>query len=139
AVGAQATKQRESRLKSASVEVTPKPPTAELIVVAIMAVPNLDTNEDDAAEPPSDLLPDNTEDKLLKKKILLDTILDKLRGSNDEVLKQLSQAIDSGDNLNADVLSGGYTNYSYKVYVEGNPDLCIFAKVCPESYLRTLS
>lgn len=98
-----------------------------------MAVPNLDTNEDDAAEPPSDFL-DNTEDKLLKKKILLDTILDKLPGSNDghEVLKQLSQAIDSGDNLNADVLSGGYTNYSYKVYVEGNPDLCIFAKLCFE-------
>jgi len=105
--------------------------------------PNLDTNENvDTAGP----LPDNEEDKKLKKKILLDTILDKLRGSNDghEVLKQLRQAVDSGENLNADVLSGGYTNYSYKVYVEGNPDLCIFAKVrrvssqCPEASLRTL-
>ena len=91
-----------------------------------------DTNEDDTAEPPPSDFLDNSEDKLLKKKILLDTIRDKIRGSADdghEVMKQLRQAIDSGDNLNADILSGGYTNYSYKVYVEGNPDLCIFAKV----------
>ena len=48
------------------------------------------------------------------------------------LFREIHQAIEAkNDNseLKADVLTGGVTNYSYKVYVTNHPELCIFAKL----------
>ena len=85
------------------------------------------------------------EDKLLKKKLLIDAITEKCASSSHEheLLQQINHAItssvmSSGDRssssskLEAEVISGGYTNYSYKVFVDDHPELCVFAKLCFE-------
>ena len=36
--------------------------------------------------------------------------------------QQINNAINKGSKLEATILSGGYTNYSYKVYISGQPD-----------------
>ena len=79
---------------------------------------------------------DNTqvEDKILKKKVLLDTIKNECKSSTNVVLQQIHKAINNGSNskLDATVLSGGYTNYSYKVFIVDKPELVVFAKLCFE-------
>ena len=79
---------------------------------------------------------DNTqvEDKILKKKLLLDTIKNECKSSTNVVLQQIHKAINNGSNskLDATVLSGGYTNYSYKVFIVDKPELVVFAKLCFE-------
>ena len=74
------------------------------------------------------------EDKRLKQILLIDTITTKCASSH-EILQQFNHAInvaDDGSKLEAKVLSGGYTNFSYKVYVDKHPELCVFAKFCFE-------
>ena len=71
-------------------------------------------------------------DKHVKKTLLIDTITKECASSHHEILQQLNDAISSGGKLEATVLSGGYTNYSYKVYVDNNPELQVFAKLCFE-------
>lgn len=75
------------------------------------------------------------DDKLIKKTLLTDTITTKCASSPHNILQQIDHAINkSGDDskLEATVLSGGYTNYSYKVFVDNHPELCVFAKLCFE-------
>ncbi len=81
------------------------------------------------------------EDKRLKKILLIDTITAKCASSSHEILQQIHHAINDNNitvvgcdksKLEAKVLSGGYTNFSYKVYVDTNPELCVFAKFCFE-------
>jgi len=72
------------------------------------------------------------EDKLLKKKLLLSTIANECKSSSHTVLQQINNAINNGGKLDATVLSGGYTNYSYKVFIVDKPELCVFAKLCFE-------
>ena len=70
-----------------------------------------------------------------KKTLLIDTIGKKCALSPSEILQQINHAVNvsgDGSKLEALVLSGGYTNYSYKVFVDKHPDLCIFAKLCFE-------
>jgi hypothetical protein len=51
-------------------------------------------------------------------------------GSEYEELRKVGRALkDNGDKLNGVVLSGGYTNYSYKLYLEQDPGTAVFAKV----------
>ncbi|KAL7449329.1 hypothetical protein ACHAWC_001394, partial [Mediolabrus comicus] len=47
------------------------------------------------------------------------------------IFREIYQAIESNDDseLKADVLTGGVTNYSYKLYVTNCPELCLFAKL----------
>lgn len=77
------------------------------------------------------------EDKRVKKTLLIDTIMKKCASSSHEILQQINNAINSSggtsnSKLEAAVLSGGYTNYSYKVFVDNQPELCVFAKLCFE-------
>ena len=75
------------------------------------------------------------EDKRVKKILLIDTITARCASSSHEILQQMHHAIngtDSGSKLEAKVLSGGYTNFSYKVYVGTHPELCVYAKFCFE-------
>lgn len=74
-------------------------------------------------------------DKIVKKKLLIDTISTHCEYSSHKILQQIDQQINlsgDGSKLEATILSGGYTNYSYKVYVDKHPELCIFAKICFE-------
>lgn len=73
------------------------------------------------------------EDKLVKKTLLIDTIAKKCVSSPHEILQQINHVINvsgDGSKLEATVLTGGYTNYSYKVSVDKHPELCVFAKFC---------
>ena len=69
-------------------------------------------------------------DKELKKKLLLELIVSHCNDESEfEVLRAVGAALKSGDKLNAQVISGGVTNYSYKVFLEGDPDRAFFAKI----------
>ena len=69
-------------------------------------------------------------DKNVKKTLLIETITKECTTSEHEILQQINNAIGGeGSTLEAIVLSGGYTNYSYKVYVKEQPKLCVFAKL----------
>jgi hypothetical protein len=73
--------------------------------------------------------------KLMKKMVLIETITSRCVSSSHEILQKINRAIsDSGDGskLDATVLCGGATNFSYKVYVDKHPELCVFAKLCFE-------
>jgi len=76
------------------------------------------------------------DDKHMKKTLLIDTITKECASSSHAILKQINAAVNTSNNdgskLEATILSGGSTNYSYKVYVDKHPDLCIFAKLCFE-------
>ncbi|KAL3894928.1 MAG: hypothetical protein SGARI_007601, partial [Bacillariaceae sp.] len=69
-------------------------------------------------------------DRQEKLKILLES-LEPLcnEASEHEQLRKIGRALEKGDKLTGKVLSGGYTNYSYKVFLENEPDVAIFAKV----------
>jgi len=43
--------------------------------------------------------------------------------------KAISSALDNGDELIVETISGGCTNFSYKVYLRGTPDVALFAKL----------
>jgi len=75
---------------------------------------------------------DFDEDKRLKKTLLIDTITAKCATSSHAILQQIHHVINvAGDGkLDATVLSGGYTNFSFKVFVDTRPELCVFAKFC---------
>ena len=66
------------------------------------------------------------EDKSAKKTLVINTITEKCAAS----IPQLNEALQQdGMKLDATVLSGGITNYAYKVFVERQPDICVFAKL----------
>ena len=78
------------------------------------------------------------DDKRIKKEVLIDTIRSKCASSSDAMLQKIHHAVNEagdGSKLEAKVLSGGYTNYSYKVFVDKHPELVIFAKLCFEAAL----
>ena len=73
--------------------------------------------------------------KRMKKMVLIETITSMSASSSHEMLQKFNHAIkDSGDGskLDAKVLCGGATNFSYKVFVDKHPELCVFAKLCFE-------
>jgi len=75
------------------------------------------------------------EDKRMKKILLVETITSRCASSSHDILQKISHSIcDSGDGskLDATVLCGGATNFSYKVFVDNHPELCVFAKLCFE-------
>ncbi|KAL9188409.1 hypothetical protein ACHAXT_006787 [Thalassiosira profunda] len=75
----------------------------------------------------------NEEDKRIKKDLLLETIASKCASSSHDMMRKIHHAInEAGDasKLEAAILSGGYTNYSYRVFVDKHPELVIFAKFC---------
>lgn len=70
------------------------------------------------------------EDKKQKTKILLDLIASKCNENSDfEDFRDVAQALKAGDQLQATVLTGGVTNYSYKVNLESGDGPAFFAKI----------
>eukprot|EP00581_Thalassiosira_minuscula_P005570 CAMPEP_0183735376 /NCGR_PEP_ID=MMETSP0737-20130205/46467_1 /TAXON_ID=385413 /ORGANISM="Thalassiosira miniscula, Strain CCMP1093" /LENGTH=577 /DNA_ID=CAMNT_0025969101 /DNA_START=66 /DNA_END=1796 /DNA_ORIENTATION=- len=80
--------------------------------------------------------PEDLEESLKQaKKLLLDVIFKKCATSPNATLQKVHDALHvyrDGSKLKAKVISGGFTNYSYKVYVNKHPDLCVFAKFALE-------
>jgi thiamine kinase-like enzyme len=75
-------------------------------------------------------------DKQKKTSLVIETIQAKCSESTNLILEQINYAINdfgATGKLKATVLSGGWTNYSYRVYLDKDPDLCVFAKLSFES------
>lgn len=69
-------------------------------------------------------------DKQAKQQLVIQTITKHLSAtSSHKIFRQIQQALDDGSSLSCKILSGGYTNYSYKVSVQGHHDLNLFAKL----------
>jgi thiamine kinase-like enzyme len=70
------------------------------------------------------------EDKKKKTEIIKRVIADyTAANSSVELFQKIAHAVKDGGKLEAIILSGGYTNYSYKLFVPGQPDLVAFAKL----------
>ena len=65
------------------------------------------------------------EDKDAKKTLVINTITENCASS----APKLSEPLKEGQKLEANILSGGITNYSYKIYIDKQPDICVFAKL----------
>ncbi|KAL9186477.1 hypothetical protein ACHAXT_005715 [Thalassiosira profunda] len=66
-----------------------------------------------------------------KKQLVLDTIAEHCRTSSSSsppIFRQINDALNGGQTLDAKILSGGITNFSYKVHTSNN-DLTVFAKL----------
>ncbi|KAL3903786.1 MAG: hypothetical protein SGARI_005228, partial [Bacillariaceae sp.] len=70
--------------------------------------------------------------KLLAKKILEAKCKEE---SEFQVVKDIGAALNNGDNLEMKILSGGETNFSYKVYLKNDPSKRFFAKLTFEKAL----
>lgn len=88
-----------------------------------------------SSEDANDSPPDSgfEDDKRIKKTLVIDTITEKCQSSTHETFQKIENANKKsggdGSHLVAVVLSGGCTNYSYKVFVNKSPDICVFAKL----------
>ena len=71
------------------------------------------------------------DDKLAKKSLVIEIIAKKCVESQHEIFQKINKVIqnDNSCDLDATILSGGITNYSYKVFVDKYPELCVFAKL----------
>ena len=45
-------------------------------------------------------------------------------------VRYICEALHNGDTLEAKVISGGYTNYSYQLFLKNEPEKKLFAKIC---------
>lgn len=73
---------------------------------------------------------DVEQDKELKKKLLLEVVESFCDESSDyEDFRSIRAALDGGGVLNAEVISGGLTNYSYKVFLQGELSHALYAKI----------
>jgi hypothetical protein len=71
-------------------------------------------------------------DKEIKKELVLDVVKSYCNESSEyETLRAIGNAIQAGKTLNIKVISGGLTNYSYKLFLEdGSSSIAIYAKIC---------
>ena len=65
-----------------------------------------------------------------KKAIVIETITKHCDDSPFGDLQAISDALEAGDKLTGKAISGGKTNFSYRVWLEGSPDNALFAKIC---------
>lgn len=69
-----------------------------------------------------------------KKAVVIDTLAKHCRlsanGVGEQELRAIRDALVKGHTLEAKTISGGKTNFSYKVYVKESPDVAVFAKIC---------
>ena len=69
-------------------------------------------------------------DKEQKKKVVVEAISSHCNNSSQfKDLRLIGDALECGDKLEAEVLTGGLTNFSYKVVVAGAPKLQLYAKL----------
>ena len=79
-----------------------------------------------------DFIPPNTtmtdpligleDDKKKKTELIKRVFAEKAASSGVDILKRIVHACDEGGQIEATTLSGGYTNYSYKLFVPGQSD-----------------
>lgn len=74
------------------------------------------------------------DEKMKKRELVINTIVQRSAFSSHQILQGINEAASpssatGSSKVEAIVLSGGYTNYSYKIFVPGQPHLCLFAKL----------
>jgi hypothetical protein len=74
------------------------------------------------------------DEKMKKRDLVVNTITQRSEFSTHQILQEINQATTQSSGagsskVEATVLSGGYTNYSYKIFVPDHPHLCLFAKL----------
>ena len=77
------------------------------------------------------------DEKMKKRDLVVNTITQRSAFSTHQILQEINQAANPSSSppgtgrskVEATVLSGGYTNYSYKIFVPDHPHLCLFAKL----------
>lgn len=69
------------------------------------------------------------DDKLKKTELIKQVLAEKAASSSIELFQKIDRALKEGGKIEAIILSGGYTNYSYKLFVPGKTDLVVFAKL----------
>ena len=70
------------------------------------------------------------QDREEKKSLVVDTISSHcVESSPFEELRWIGEALEKGDQLVADIVTGGWCNFSYRIYLEGNPDRQLYAKL----------
>lgn len=70
-------------------------------------------------------------DKETKKQLVITAITENAAelSSQYQVFADILQALDNGDELCATIIAGGYTNYSYKIFLRNHPEIAVFAKL----------
>ena len=69
------------------------------------------------------------DDKKKKTELVKQVLAEKAASSSIELFQKIDLACKEGGKIEAIILSGGYTNYSYKIFVPGQSDLVVFAKL----------
>ncbi len=74
------------------------------------------------------------DEKMKKRDLVVNTITQRSASSTHQILQEINQAailssVTGSSKVEAIVLSGVYTNYSYKIFVPDQPHLCLFAKL----------
>ena len=74
------------------------------------------------------------DEKMKKRELVVNTIIQRSASSSHQILQDINEAANlssatGSGGIEAIVLSGGYTNYSYKIFVPDQPHLCLFAKL----------
>ena len=69
------------------------------------------------------------DDKKKKTELIKRVLVEKASSSSVDIFQKIGRACKEGGKIEAIVLSGGYTNYSYKLFVPGHTDLSVFAKL----------
>ena len=65
-----------------------------------------------------------------KKQVVLQEIASRCNDSSEfAILRQLGQALSQGQTLVCQIIAGGRTNYSYKVYVQEDEALAVYSKI----------
>jgi hypothetical protein len=83
------------------------------------------------AKTPEDLAEELAKDQEAKKIIVIEVIASLCNeSSNFADLRDIGEALKGGDKFKIKVISGGKTNFSYKVSLEKSPDKALFAKIC---------
>ncbi len=72
----------------------------------------------------------------MKKELLLELVKSYCNESSEfEILQAIGNELKAGKSLNAKVISGGLTNYSYKLFLENGSSIALYAKICFSSAL----
>ena len=65
-----------------------------------------------------------------KKSLVLYHIAERCRPSSEfSILRSIGEALQQGKTLTASIITGGKTNYSYKVFVKEEPHLAVYSKI----------
>jgi thiamine kinase-like enzyme len=74
---------------------------------------------------------DQIKDQEAKKELVIKALADASSETSEfGDIRKIATALKAGDKLTAKAISGGKTNYSYKICLEGSPAIAVFAKIC---------